>query len=153
MSEIDIMASNVGQKVFSLAEANAALPLIRVIVRDITALAAEMRDRHQRWQRLTSSGSLDQAHQEEVQHMAEDLEVGQEKMESLIEELRSLHVEMKDPFTGLVDFPCVMEGRVVYLCWKMDEAQVAHWHELWTGFAGRKKLTPQCVKLIHSEKA
>src|SRR5205809_2707394 len=96
--------SNVGQKVFTLAEANAALPLIRVIVRDIRALAEELRDRHQRWQRLTSSGSLDQAHQEEVQHMAEDLEVGQEKMESLIEELRSLHVEMKDPFVGLVDF-------------------------------------------------
>jgi hypothetical protein len=57
-----------------------------------------------------------------------------------VEELRSLNVELKDPFAGLVDFPCWMDEREVYLCWKLDEPEVSHWHEVDAGFAGRQKL-------------
>jgi hypothetical protein len=139
-------------KFFTPAEANATLPLVRVIVRDITVLAQELRRRHEQWQRLTNSGKLDHAHQEEVQQIADELEKGQERLQALVEELTSLQVEMKDPFSGLVDFPCVKDGRVVYLCWKQGEEQVAHWHELWAGFAGRKPL-PECVEAKQIGKA
>jgi len=39
-----------------------------------------------------------------------------------------------------VDFPCWMDEREVYLCWKLDEPEVSHWHEVDAGFAGRQKL-------------
>ena len=51
-----------------------------------------------------------------------------------------LDVELKDYFTGLIDFPCWMDDREVYLCWRLGEPEVAHWHELDAGFAGRQKL-------------
>ena len=55
-------------------------------------------------------------------------------------ELQQLGVELKDYFTGLIDFPCWMNGHEVYLCWRLGEPEVGHWHELDAGFAGRQKL-------------
>ncbi|MFL5936511.1 MAG: DUF2203 domain-containing protein [Gaiellaceae bacterium] len=50
---------------------------------------------------------------------------------------------VKDPDTGLVDFPARLEGQEVLLCWRLGEEQVAHWHGLEEGFAGRKLLDPE----------
>jgi hypothetical protein len=47
---------------------------------------------------------------------------------------------VKDPRIGLIDFFGRVEGRVVFLCWKWDEPEIAHYHELDEGFAGRKPL-------------
>ena len=55
-------------------------------------------------------------------------------------ELEQLGVELKDYYTGLIDFPCWMDGREVYLCWRLGEPDVAHWHEVTEGFAGRQTL-------------
>ena len=55
--------------------------------------------------------------------------------------MKKLKVELKDPFIGLIDFPCLMDGREVYLCWRLGEPELAHWHELDSGFAGRKRIS------------
>ena len=47
---------------------------------------------------------------------------------------------VKDPDTGLVDFPAVREGEEILLCWQLGEDQVAHWHGLEEGFEGRRPL-------------
>lgn len=130
-------------KHFTVDEANAMLPLLRSILRDVTVLAHELRERHQTLLRMQSSGNLDKAHEEEIQQLAEAFETDQERMREYERELKALHIELKDYFTGLVDFPCSMNGREVYLCWKLDEPEVAHWHELDAGFAGRQKLKQQ----------
>ena len=49
-------------------------------------------------------------------------------------------IEIKDPATGLIDFPSLRDGRVVYLCWRMDEENITHWHETNAGFSGRQPL-------------
>jgi hypothetical protein len=129
-------------KYYTVAQANAALPLVRAIVKDIAELARELRERHERLNRYRAeeAGGLSAAHQEEVQQVQEDFERGQERMQELEAELQQLGVELKDYFTGLIDFPCWMNGRPVYLCWRLGEPEVAHWHELDAGFAGRQKL-------------
>ena len=43
-------------------------------------------------------------------------------------------------FIGLIDFPYWKDGREVYLCWKLGEPEVAHWHEVDSGFGSRRKL-------------
>lgn len=135
-------AAKTGKKYFTVAEANNALPLIRAIVRDVTTLAQNLRERHERLQRLRPDKRfrLSDAHDEEMQQVRVELERGQEKMEEYVRELRQLGVELKDYTIGLIDFPSLMNGRPVYLCWRLDEAEVGHWHELDAGFAGRKKL-------------
>ena len=67
-------------------------------------------------------------------------ESDQQRMQDYEQELRTLHIELKDYFTGLIDFPCWMDGREVFLCWRLGEPEVSHWHELDAGFAGRQKL-------------
>jgi len=134
-----------GKKYFTVQEANAALPLVRAIVRDIAELAHELRERHQRLSGYRSSSrggkAPSEAHQEELQQAEAEFEKAQERMKEFEHELAQLGVELKDYFTGLLDFPAWMDGRPVYLCWRLGEPEVSHWHELEAGFAGRQKLT------------
>lgn len=128
------------RKLYTLDEANATLPLLRVILRDITTLAAELRDQNETLMQLQARDGMDQAHKEEVQNLEDEFERGQEKMREYVLELEKLDVELKDYFTGLIDFRHLREGKEVYLCWRYGETEVAHWHELNAGFAGRKKI-------------
>lgn len=58
-----------------------------------------------------------------------------------LESLASRGVVLRDAERGLVDFPSRRDGRLVYLCWRPDdEDRVEFWHEVNTGFAGRKPL-------------
>ncbi|HWG44654.1 MAG TPA: DUF2203 domain-containing protein [Gemmataceae bacterium] len=138
-----------GKKYFTVAEANSMLPLVRVIVRDISELAGQLRERHDRLNGLRPGerSRLSDAHDEELQHAQAEFEQGQAKMEEYEHELKKLGIELKDYFTGLIDFPSVMDGRVVYLCWRLGEPEVAHWHELEAGFAGRQKLVPDISRV------
>jgi hypothetical protein len=128
-----------GRKFFSVAEANAALPLVRAIVTDITELARQMQDRQQWLSRPVPASRSAQSdpHREELQA---DFERQKEQMQEYLEELEKLGVELKDYQTGLIDFPAILDNREVYLCWRLGEPEVAYWHELKAGFAGRKKL-------------
>lgn len=138
-------ASKTKKRFFSVDEANNALPLVRAIVQDITQLAHDLLERRERLARMKPGDRLrlSDAHDEELQQVQAELERGQEKMEEFVRELAQLGVELKDYFTGLIDFPSLMNGRPVYLCWRLGEPEVAHWHELDAGFAGRHKL-PSC---------
>src|SRR5438105_4765735 len=118
------------RKLYTLDEANAMLPLLRAILRDVTHLANELGERYERLSRLQKTEGLDAAHREEVQHLAADFERGQEKMHEYELELQKLDVELKDYYTGLIDFRHLRDGREVYLCWRLGEEEVAHWHEL-----------------------
>src|SRR5690348_10274558 len=131
-----------GKKYYTAAQANAALPLVRAIVGDITELARDLRERHERLARVQvpARGAMGEAYEEEVRQMQAELERGQERMEEYEEELKRLGVELKDYHSGLIDFLCWMDNREVYLCWRMGEPEVGYWHELDAGFAGRKKL-------------
>jgi hypothetical protein len=56
------------------------------------------------------------------------------------EQLEALEIVVRDLERGLVDFPALIEGREVYLCWLLDEPAVGHWHGVESGFAGRRPL-------------
>ena len=130
-------------KHYTIAEANATLPLVRRIVEDIQTLAHDLRERHQRLERVAgpkNQGKTSAAHDEELERLREELERDGERLQGYVDELTGLGVELKDYFTGLIDFRCMMDGREVYLCWKLGEPYVAHWHELGAGFAGRQPL-------------
>ena len=136
------------KKYFTAAEANATLPLLRAILSDVTALARDLRDRHERLARVQPppKGSLGDAYKEELQQIHAEFERDQERMREYEAELKNLGIELKDYYTGLVDFPCRMDGRDVYLCWRLGEPDVAHWHEIDAGFAGRQKLLRDTAK-------
>jgi hypothetical protein len=57
-----------------------------------------------------------------------------------LEALAEAGVVLRDAEAGLVDFPAEREGHLVYLCWRADEPEVGHWHEVDAGFPGRRPL-------------
>jgi hypothetical protein len=63
-----------------------------------------------------------------------------EQINGLVERINDMGCELKDADMGLLDFRTLMDGREVYLCWKLGEEHVAYWHDMETGFAGRQPL-------------
>jgi hypothetical protein len=57
-----------------------------------------------------------------------------------VNEIHGRGAIVKDLDEGLVDFPALREGEEILLCWRLGEAEVAYWHGLEEGFAGRKQL-------------
>ena len=132
------------RKIFTPAEANATLPLVRAIVSDLVDLSREVTERRQRLAMLTggkSSKSRDPYHEELVQ-IQEELEKDSMRLRDFVEELRALGVEPKGSTEGLVDFPARLNGRKVYLCWKLGESRVLFWHDMEAGYTGRQPLRP-----------
>ena len=70
---------------------------------------------------------------------AERDKAAQEAKDTLAE-IEAIGVQVQDLDEGLLDFPCMMEGKTVMLCWKLGEDAITHWHEQEDGFAGRKPL-------------
>ena len=66
------------------------------------------------------------------------------RLREYVEELRALGVEPKSGTEGLVDFPALLNGRKVYLCWKLGESRVLFWHDLEAGYVGRQPVRPDC---------
>ena len=66
------------------------------------------------------------------------------RLEDYVDELSEIGCELKDYQIGLIDFTGRYQGRDICLCWKLGEETITHWHELNSGFAGRKP-----VSLLH----
>jgi len=61
-------------------------------------------------------------------------------LRSALLELQAEEVVLRDLERGLIDFPALMEGREVYLCWEEGEDEIGWWHETDAGHAGRQPL-------------
>jgi hypothetical protein len=57
-----------------------------------------------------------------------------------LEAVNGMGILLRDADTGLVDFPATVDGADAFLCWRLGEPAVAHWHPVDTGFAGRRPL-------------
>lgn len=131
------------KKFFSVAEANRALPLVKRIVADIVKqwqIVSELRGRLSSLSRPDRKRRPGDVYEEELAHSQAELEIEEEKLQAYADELTKLGVELKGPDSGLCDFPALKDGREVYLCWRLGEPEVQHWHEVNTGFSGRQPL-------------
>ena len=135
------------QKLFTVDQANAMLPLVRAIVADLAQLSRDVVDRRERLAHLMAGREVESGdpYSEELAQIEEELVKDTHRLRGFVEELQQLGVEPKGATEGLVDFPIEMDDRIVYLCWKLDEPEVLYWHELDAGFAGRQPLTAGIV--------
>lgn len=126
-------------RTFTLDQANRTLPLVRRIVEDIVRDYARWRERVELFEvEVARAGPGEQGpdaerYEREALALAADIE-------RYLAELAELEIEFKGFDMGLVDFPGELDGRRVYLCWRLGEARVEHWHEIDEGFAGRQRL-------------
>lgn len=116
---------------FTLDEANRSLPLVSRIVRDIVST-------HEKATQL--QGSLEECAPKDLASVQDQLDISLENLQEYVDELTSIGVELKDYETGLIDFTARHQSRDVYLCWRLGEEKIEHWHELNTGVAGRQPI-------------
>lgn len=124
------------RKLYTPEEANRALPLVRAIARDVRETAVRMRAT---WLELQALESGKQSERREA--LTTTLEEDRGRLLALNRELEELGVELKDPMVGLLDFRARRGEDEVYLCWRLGEDRVEHWHALEAGFSGRQPLS------------
>jgi hypothetical protein len=140
---------------FSLEQANAMLPLLRLIVADISLAHRELAERKLQFHRLVrrreSQSKLGSAyHDEELAETRADLRVETEQLEALIAELEALGVVLRSAFDGIVDFPAVINDEAAYYCWKMGDLDVAAWHYPNEGYSQRRPVPPDRLGIEQS---
>jgi len=127
---------------FTPEEANTLLERVRPVAESLVAhrraftVAAARRARLS--QRISGNGG--DFDPQEPSELDEQLEREAEAVARAVDELQRLGVLVKDLDRGLVDFPALRGGEEVLLCWQVGEDEVAFWHGVEEGFAGRKPL-------------
>jgi hypothetical protein len=137
----------VNRRYFTLSEVNRMIPQLESRFRRMLQLHVQIRDIHAR---LTDLGYAPREEDfslvpegapfEVTQHLAELRAL----IDALNADLETLHAEgcvVKDIGSGLVDWYAKKDGRDVFLCWKLGEKSVDWWHELETGFSGRRPVS------------
>jgi len=117
---------------FTLEQANRSLPLVKRVVADIVAA-------HQAY--TEAQANVEKASGKEQTAAQKVAEASLDRLQELVDELTDIGCEIKDYQTGLIDFVARHEGRDVYLCWRLGEGSITHWHELHAGFAGRQPVS------------
>lgn len=126
-------------RLFTIEQANRMLPLVRRIVEDIVQDYARWREQVGVLE-VVAAGRRGDSPPDEAEKVEQDTQRLAADIERYVGELRELGVDFKGFDEGLVDFPAEIEGRRVYLCWKLGEGAVEHWHDVDAGFAGRRRL-------------
>lgn len=124
-------------KLFTVEEANALLPSVRELLKEIQSSR----------RRLAKFADAAKLAAEAAEQGGGGIDDGIRyanlltKFTSTMAELDSLGVQLKDFDRGLIDFPSLRDGRVVLLCWQLGEGdELEWWHDLDAGFAGRTPL-------------
>ena len=122
-------------RVFTLSEARGLLPTLRGLLSRVSKERDALVDMRP---------DIDSAREKAVQNGGTPLGPAYLKhmlaFTSAVQKIQSLGVHVKDFKTGLVDFPYERDGRIVFLCWRPDEDEIGWWHEIESGFAGRRPL-------------
>jgi hypothetical protein len=113
---------------FTLDEANRALPLVRAIATDLVAEFRALRTAGRERRALEAEGHGGARGERRAAMLAEAVHLASERVEGYLKELSALGLEMRDLELGLVDFPTLMGPEPAFLCWRLGEPTVAFWH-------------------------
>ena len=120
------------EREFTVDEANSLLSSLRPAlerIREARQVVLSGGERITKTAGLNGGGKHGREYWEALQTLRRDVE-------ALVQQ----GIVLRDPETGLIDFPARRDGREVFLCWRLGEDHVGYWHGPETGFAGRKPL-------------
>jgi hypothetical protein len=123
------------EKLFTLQEANNLIPKLRPLIKRVTLESNALvflQEEIKKARSKANYGGGSYKGTAYLNHLA--------ALSATINEVEKTGVLVKDYRTGLCDFPHLKDGRIIYLCWKMDEKEIHYWHEVDAGFAGRQPL-------------
>jgi hypothetical protein len=126
---------------YAIDEANAALPDVDRILTALRDQRSELVALRDRALMLTPDDG------EPTAEDAEEMRLIRLKMQGLIDQMQAgvarlveAEISLRDIPTGLIDFPALVNGRPIWLCWRLGEPEVGHWHRHDEGFGSRRPL-------------
>lgn len=138
---------------YDIDEANAQLP-------EVGAILSALRDQREELIRLrdealarsesveAAAGDTGRSSSADSPSADDDSRVVRLRMQGIVDRMQAgvarlveLSVTLRDIESGLIDFPALVSGRPVWLCWRLGEGDIEWWHELSTGFSGRQRLS------------
>jgi hypothetical protein len=127
---------------FTPEEANAELEHVRPLVEQLVAIRREHAAALGRQEELEgkirgNGGGIPPA---ELAQVTAEVDAVARRLAHLVDEITSHGAQVKDPDSGLIDFPALHHGETVLLCWQLGEEEIAWWHRMDDGFAGRRPL-------------
>jgi hypothetical protein len=130
-------------RTFTLAEAETLLPVLESLLRSAMQSKALIEEVDGEFDSLRSRIFLNGGTFVDVEKMARrkaEKEKAIQRAKDAVAEIDAAGVQVKDLDIGLLDFPCMVDGAVVLLCWKLGEKGITHYHGTSEGFAGRKPI-------------
>lgn len=138
-------------EIFDLGRAELLLPqleqLLRTALEERNRLSSFGKEQARQIERIIVAGGS-HVNLEHFARCKRGKEESGMRLRQAAEEIESLGCLVKDLDIGLVDFPCRLGEREVYLCWKLGEPNIQYWHYVEEGFAGRKPLDDKTIKQL-----
>ena len=134
---------------FTLDEAQSLLPVLESLLRTAIDGKQLIESVDTEFQEVAHRVFLNGGTFLNIVHLARrkaEREKAVQRVKDAIAEIDSTGVQVKDLDTGLLDFPCEVDGHTVLLCWKLGEKSITHWHGVSEGFAGRKRIDERIAK-------
>jgi hypothetical protein len=122
------------EKHYTREEATALLPQVRTWLERLAHLRQELERSDKRLSSLMSPGN--DLGGDLVNRWIRTLA----EMQGLLGEFQQREIQVKDVDRGLIDFPAIIGGREVFLCWELGEERVEFWHDLDSGYGGRERI-------------
>ena len=144
-----ISYSVVANRTFSLDEAHTLLPVLESLLRRGMEAKKMVEEIEGEFQQLGHRIFLSGGSEVDVVKLARRRAKSDKALQSIkdcLAEIEATGVQVKDMDTGLLDFPCEVEGEIILLCWKLGEERIAHWHGTEEGFAGRKPIDERIAR-------
>jgi hypothetical protein len=143
------------KRYFTVEQANSLIPALEHHIGKVMQLRAQLRGAYKQLEEAGEPPTVDTLAQTggepELMRLRGRFRALMEALTEELAEIEALGVTVKDLDIGLCDFLGEREGREVWLCWQYGEKRVAFWHDLDTGFAGRRPIDerPPRDRLLH----
>jgi len=125
-------------RIFTLEEAERTLPLLRRILTDLRAEYRIWQDAGAEYELLAAGARADRRESEELLAARRAMTESADRISGFLDEIGAIGCLFKGFDAGLVDFYSLREDRLVFLCWRVDEDHITHWHDVESGYAGRQ---------------
>jgi hypothetical protein len=137
------------EKTFTLEEAQSLLPVLESLLRQAIEGKKQAEAIDAEFQEIAHRVFLNGGTFLKIVPLAKrraDRDKAVQTVKDTITEISSIGVQVKDLEMGLLDFPCVVDGQIILLCWKLGEKSIEYWHGLEEGYAGRKPIDDRIGK-------